>query len=209
MSRKRSNSAPVLSKKRSRTYANLDSKEKEMAAAFAYQLRLRNMKTSEILSILEDAGYSVTKSTLNRWLALLEKGESILSSDKKAGAQRLLRPDQLVVLVGYVLSENIAKKIVSRSSVLASVKAHFDISPDLTTIGKWLREAGFSVRTGKRTYTSAKNKNVSLEEMLATWIRSQRLTGNFNDLFGHIDFTYTSHRVIILSTYSPTGMLGV
>ena len=53
-----------------------------------------------------EAGYKISRPSFNRYLASMHDGEAPLSTDKHAGRPRALTEREIMIIVGWLLTQN-------------------------------------------------------------------------------------------------------
>jgi transposase len=169
-------------------------------------MRRAGISAAETDAILLDAGYDVPESTLRGWKTRKMKNGSAFSEFGSPGRTPLLDALQHSYVVGFVLSQNAAKKKVNRQTVLTFIKEKLGVNMSIQTVGNVLRDAGFVFKVGKKDSASASPNEWSInittaEDFLNDIKRDKSIGRNFYN----IDSTYTSHYSDDKRTFSASG----
>ena len=74
-------------------------------------------KTGDFLALLDQAGFRITRQSLNNWRRSIVSGRDPVGHYQKCGRKSMLTPELSSVLVGAVLKENSEGRIVSSRRV--------------------------------------------------------------------------------------------
>ncbi len=156
---------------------------------------------------LEEAGYSVSRSQLDRWVARLDTIGSVIVDDKETGAPSLLDREKRDIASGWVLHENETGNKVSLASFYSFVLDHFGIDLSYATISNYLYEDGFASRVVQK---KAKSFVVDLDSMckeLWNWVYIQDFRARVikRDELTSIDYMFTGHRTDRTYSFAPKG----
>lgn len=172
--------------------------------AIFYALIAAGVSRAQTLGAFDAAGYPVTAHTMNRWKRRRDSGD-LVSGLSKRGRRQLLSPDQIDLVVGFVLSQNKDKRPVSRRLAAEFCLREFNIEMDERTVGRYFNRGGLRRRLANKRATG----RASLDEqtrLYKDFLRNMpRQVRSGNTVFGSFDFTYDSHATNSQSTWAPKG----
>ena len=117
---------------------------REFIARLAEPLRKRGVDRRSYRDALTEAGVTVPKSSLDRWVAHLNDNNSVYTDAKASGAAPLLDEVEREVAAGWVLVQFDEQKIVSVASFQSFCKASFHVDLSHGSAVNYLHDAGFS-----------------------------------------------------------------
>jgi len=161
-------------------------------------------KPREFETLLKDAGYRVSRSTLNCWSRFIDKGREPVLRTRKAGHKRLLDAKEDKILTGYILRQNTLGIPVSVQSVLRFARNRLGKKLSPTTARSFLKRNYLSLHTFRPQTVVPCTK---LAVYYRNWLKEQHKFGTLRlskDRIGSLDFTYTSHRTARPLTFSGT-----
>jgi len=134
------------------------------------------------LNALKSAGFTVTASTLERWVRLTNTTGSAISQSKETGASPSLDREQRNVKSGMVLHEIGLGNMVTLGSFKEFVMKYLGISISCSTVSRYLKEDGFVSKTGKGFIVDEKDLS-GLSRLQKLWKRSYQefMNGNKDD----------------------------
>lgn len=188
--------------------AKLSTDTRDTIARIYLAERARGVKRGDFVSVLHDAGFSVDTRTLNRWAAAVEARGDALTPVKVSGREKTLSPENVRLLVGFVLFKNSKNVPVHRRDAGEFVRSHLKLQITDQTVGTYLKASGFSKRVLKSKSSGYKLSDDELFLLYRNWILKQRQDGLFDRdlcLINSGDCTFTSHRTGRPTTWSLTG----
>lgn len=192
-------------KKRKYPSTELSTSQRELVARLVGPLEARGISRSAFRSILTEAEFTVSKSSLDRWVHSRVVAGTIFTAEKSSGAAPLLDDDQCEIAAGWVLSQNDANQVVSLASFSAFCKSAFGVDLALSTSHDYLHALGFSSRVSQ-VKTSGFTVDVeTLSKMMFEWKRKRQRAGDLRALLASVDFTFTGHRADRRLSYAPAG----
>jgi len=111
-----------------RCYAacNLTNDQKTLLGSLLVAWKKQGHRTTEFMSLLEEASYHVDRRSLLRWAQSVEERGSAISMAKKTGRTPRLNPDETEMLIGFVRQRKKRREQVSLTSVTDFVHDKFD-----------------------------------------------------------------------------------
>ena len=194
-----------MSKKRKYPSTELSTGQREIIARLVDPLEARGISRTGFREILADAGITVAKSSLDRWVYAHTTTGSIFKAEKTSGRAPLLDAEQRKIAAGWVLFQNDSNQIVSLSSFLAFCKSAFGVELAQTTAHDYLHALGFSskiLQVKTRGFTVDVD---ALSKMMFKWKIDRQREGDLKRLMASVDFTFTGHRTDRRMSYAPTG----
>ncbi len=194
-----------MSKKRKYPSAELSNGQREIIARLVGSLEARGISRTVFRGILADAGITVPKSSLDRWVHAHATAGSIFKAEKASGAPPLPDAEQREIAAGRVLFQNDSNQIVSLASFSNFCESAFGLALAQTTAHDYLHALGFSskiLQLKTRGFTVDVN---TLAKMMFEWKRERQREGDLKGLMASIDFTFTGHRTDRRVSYALTG----
>ena len=111
----------------------------------------QNKKTSDFLSLISQAGYRITRQSLNNWRRSIVSGRDPVGHYQNCGRKSKLTPELSCVLVGSVLEKNDEGKIVTSRSVARMAEDQMGVKMSDETARVFLRRSGISSRLARRS----------------------------------------------------------
>lgn len=178
---------------------------REFIAHLAEPLRKRGVDRKSYRDALAEAGVTVPKSSLDRWVAHLVDNTSVYTGAKASGAAPLLDEVEREVAAGWVLVQFDEHKIVSVASFQRFCKASFNAALSHGSAVNYLHDAGFSSKLTQSKTAGYCLDVGTLAKMMFEWAEARRRADEFEGLMASVDFTYTGHRTDRRTSYAPTG----
>jgi hypothetical protein len=178
---------------------------REFIARLAEPLRRRGVDRKSYRDALTEAGVTVPKSSLDRWVAHLNDNNSVYTAAKASGAAPLLDEVEREVAAGWVLVQFDEQKIVSVASFQSFCKASFHVDLSHGSAVNYLHDAGFSSKLTQSKTAGYCLDVGTLAMMLFEWAEARQRAGEFEGLMASVDFTYTGHRTDRRTSYAPSG----
>ena len=191
--------------KRKYPSAELSVVERELIARVTGFLQEQGLSRELFRACLENAGYKVSKASLDRWVNSVASSGCALSTDKASGARPLLDEDEREIAAGWVLAQNDSNILVSLKSFADFCKTSFGVALSTQSAHNYLTSAGFTYKVASsktRGYTIDVD---TLALMMFNWAHERRRDGDLTKLLVSLDFTYTGHRTDRRSGFAPTG----
>src|SRR3990172_31155 len=138
-----------MSKKRKYSSTELSTGQREIIARLVGPLEARGISRSVFRDVLVDAGITVPKSSLDRWVRAHEATGSIFKAEKASGAAPLLDDEQCEIAAGWVLFQNDSNHIVSLASFSKFCESAFGVELAQTTAHDYLHALGFSSKVSQ------------------------------------------------------------
>ena len=183
----------------------LSKETRNVLARIFVQLRSEGWTPKKISTFLENAGCPIPRTTLRTWELKIESGRDALISEPRPGACRCLEDWQIRLVVGYVLHQNEQLQKVNAEKVQKFIHVRFGMKLSRGTVGKYLKESGFSSRVMKTKTSGFKKTSTQLAEEVVDFIKTQRKAKTMEGLKTSIDFTFTSHRTTRHFSYARVG----
>lgn len=194
-----------MSKKRKYSSTELSTGQREIIARLVGPLEARGISRSVFRDVLVDAGITVPKSSLDRWVRAHATTGSIFKAEKASGAAPLLDDEQCEIAAGWVLFQNDSNQVVSLASFSKFCKSAFGVELAQTTAHDYLHALGFSSKISQ-VKTSGFTVDVdALAKMMFEWKRERQREGDLKGLLASVDFTFTGHRTDRRVSYAPAG----
>ena len=105
-----------MSKKRKYSSTELSTDQRELIARLVGPLEARGISRSVFRDLLVDAGITVPKPSLDRWVRAHAATGSVFKAEKASGAAPLLDDEQCEIAAGWVLFQNDPDQAVSLAS---------------------------------------------------------------------------------------------
>lgn len=192
-------------KKRKYPSTELSTSQREIIARLVDPLEAHGISRTVFRGILADAGITVPKSSLDRWVNAHATTGGIFKAEKVSGAAPLLDAEQREIAAGWVLFQNDSNQIVSLASFSKFCKSAFGVKLAQTTAHDYLHALGFSSKI-LQVKTSGFTVDVeALAKMMFEWKRQRRREGDLKGLMASVDFTFTGHRTDRRVSYAPSG----
>lgn len=183
----------------------LSTDQRELIARLIGPLEAHGISRSTFRSYLSEAGFIVSKPSLDRWVHLRRTRGSVFTSEKASGALPLLNGDQCEIAAGWVLSQNDLNQAVSLVSFSEFCKSAFGVVLAPTTAHKYLHYLGFSSKVSQAKTSGYTIDVDTLSKLMFEWKRERQRAGDLQGLVASVDFTYTGHRTDRLMSYAPAG----
>lgn len=196
--------ATVLAKRKYLS-AKLSVDERELIARLTEFVQAQGLSRELFRVCLANAGYEVSKASLDRWVNSVVSSGYALSTDKASGAHPLLDEDEREIAAGWVLAQNDSNILVSLKSFADFCKTSFGVTLSTQSAHNYLTTAGFTYKVASsktRGYTIDVD---TLALMMFNWVHERRRDGDLTKLLVSLDFTYTGHRTDRRSGFAPTG----
>jgi transposase len=182
-------------------------------ARLVYTIACKIMKDNgfELVKIRQEFskhGVQVSERSQVRYLHDFRHSGQILSDSKQSGRPPLLSSEEIEILIGWIINQLDYNWEVHLQDVLNFVDQEFDRTMSKATAGKYLKNAGFSVREAKTKKEGYKLNATQLATLTLDFLKSLSDKDFYNTprhLLLSIDWTYTSHRTMRSFTFSPTG----
>jgi hypothetical protein len=178
---------------------------REFIARLAEPLRKRGVDRKSYRDALAEAGVTVPKSSLDRWVAHLDDNNSVYAAIKASGAAPLLDEVEREVAAGWVLVQFDEHKVVSVASFQRFCKASFNVDMSHGSAIKYLHDAGFSSKLTQSKTAGYCLVVGALAKIMFEWAEVRRRAGELDGLLASVDFTYTGHRTDRRTSYAPSG----
>lgn len=178
---------------------------REFIARLAEPLRRRGVDRKSYRDALTEAGVTVPKSSLDRWVAHLNDNNSVYTAAKASGAAPLLDEVEREVAAGWVLVQFDEHKIVSVASFQRFCKASFHVDLSHGSAVNYLHDAGFSSKLTQSKTAGYCLDVGTLAKMMVEWAEARQRAGEFEGLMASVDFTYTGHRADRRTSDAPSG----
>ncbi len=194
-----------MCKKRKYPSTELSTDQRELVARLVGPLEARGFSRSIFRDVLADAGITVPKSSLDRWVRAHADTGRIFTAEKVSGAVPLLDDEQCEIAAGWVLSQNDSNQVVSLASFSKFCASAFGVKLAQTTAHDYLHALGFSSKVSQAK-TSGFTVNVdTLAKMMFEWKSERQRAGDLKGLLASVDFTFTGHRTDRRVSYAPAG----
>ena len=194
-----------MCKKRKYPSTELSTDQRELVARLVGPLEVRGISRSIFRDVLADAGITVPKSSLDRWVRAHADTGRIFTAEKVSGAVALLDDEQCEIAAGWVLSRNDSNQVVSLASFSKFCASAFGVKLAQTTAHDYLHALGFSSKVSQ-VKTSGFTVDVdTLAKMMFEWKSERQRAGDLKGLLASVDFTFTGHRTDRRVTYAPAG----
>jgi transposase len=201
---------PTLKRKSRGPYgaAKINTEVREAIAKLGVSLLSLGVSRATFDRALVDAGFNVSKSTLNEHMRRVRQGESVFAKEEKRGRLPLLTDEQVASVVGMVLWKNSHGIKVSREVVQTWIRDFLGIEMSISNIGRLLGVWGFVYKSAGHA-----NKEIVLpDEELVTiafdFLKHIKTDGLIDPAFYNLDFTYSKHRNDDTRSYSPKSKKG-
>jgi transposase len=192
-----------MSKKYSSTGLSTD--QREIIARLVGPLEARGISRSVFRDVLVDAGITVPKSSLDRWVHAHAATGSVFKAEKASGAAPLLDNEQCEIAAGWVLFQNDSNQIVSLASFSKFCESAFGVELAPTTAHDYLHALGFSSKVSKAKTSGFTVDVDALAKMMFEWKSERQQEGDLKGLVASVDFTFTGHRTDRRASYAPAG----
>ena len=162
-------------------------------------------KPKDFEALLIDAGYQMTRRSLNNWNQAVVDDKEPVSVPQNAGRPRLLSDKGERVVTGYVLHQNDAGTRVTDRNVQRFVQRRMKRKISITSVRKILSR---NMITSRTPMVNKVVRKIKLARIYQRWLRDPTNRGSLNvrrDLIGSLDFTYTNHRTTRVRTYAKKG----
>ena len=191
---------------RNRKYPSTDLSpdQRELIARLAEVQQAQGISRERFRLCLENAGYGVSKASLDRWVNSVTSSGYALSADKASGARPLLDEDEREVAAGWILVQNDSNVLVSLSSFAAFCKTSLGVTLSRQSAHNYLTNAGFSYKVASSKTRGYGVDAETLARTMLDWVHERRRDGDLTTLLVSLDFTYTGHRTDRRS-FAPTG----
>lgn len=187
--------------------ATLPVEQRLLMADIAEQLVNRGWLQSDVVALFDDIDRPIPPSTLSRWLSLLRSGSSILSSEKRTGAERKISLAQEQILVGFVFYQYRQHQELDWDGVVRFVNNDLGVSLSDSRVIQICLNNGFSTHRAKGRHSgSAYDVDVLVEktfDLLKDWHAS--VLKLHPSLIYSFDWTYTKNFRKSVKTISPDG----
>jgi len=171
---------------------------------YAAWIRL-GKKPSEFEELLDEAGYSISRPSLNRWRTAIESGHLAVNVPQNPGPIRILDDKKEHMVVGHVIKKNEEGDQVTIFSTNQFIKNNFGTSLSPTSIRRLFAGNRISLHLGREKQVLPKKY---LAEEYRRWVVLMRKMGVLRvhkSKIGSMDFTYTNHRTARRRSYSCLG----
>ncbi len=98
--------------------------------------------------IYSEAGYEISRPSFSRYLAYMHDSEAPLSTDKHVGRPRALTEREIMIFVGWLLTQNDENEPVGIRECMSFIKDHLGHELSIGTVHKYLMASGFSSHVG-------------------------------------------------------------
>lgn len=194
-----------MSKKRKYPSTELSTDQRELAARLVGPLEARGISRSVFREALTDAGITVPKSSLDRWVRAYAATGRIFTVEKASGAAPLLDTEQCEIAAGWVLFQNDSNQVVSLASFAKFCASAFGVELAQTTAHDYRHALGFSSKVSQTKASGFTVDVDALAKMMFEWKRERQREGDLKGLLASVDFTFTGHRTDRRVTYAPAG----
>jgi transposase len=160
---------------------------REFIARLAEPLRKRGIDRKSYRDALTEAGVTVPKSSLDRWVAHLNEDNSVYTTAKASGATPLLDEVEREVAAGWVLVQFDEQKIVSVASFQSFCKANFHVDLSHGSAVNYLHDAGFSSKLTQSKTAGYCLDVGTLATMMFEWAEARQRAGEFEGLLASVD----------------------
>jgi hypothetical protein len=184
--------------------ADIPDEFKSILARLFIALRGYGIGNTVFRRCLQLAGYTVSESQLNRWVARVGSNTSAVLENKQSGAEALLSREQRNVISGWVLDENDHGNLVSLARYIRASLIFFSTNISPSTASSYLAEDEFTYKLVQEKGKSFVVDVEVLRQQAWDWVKKQ----NFKirrDRLASGDFTFTSHRTARKRGYAPRG----
>jgi transposase len=121
--------------------------------------------------IYSEAGYEISGASFRRHRASMHDGEAPLSADKQAGRPRALTEREIMIFVGWLLTQNDEHELVGIRECVGFIKGHLGHELSTGTVHKYLMASGFSSHVGRRRSAGYKLNFNSLVDLYVADVR--------------------------------------
>jgi len=194
-----------MSKTRKYSSTELSTDKRDFIARLVGPLEARGVSRSVFRGALVDAGITVPKSSLDRWVRAHAATGSVFKAVKASGAAPLLDDEQCEIAAGWVLFQNDSNQIVSLASFSKFCESAFGVKLALTTAHDYLHALGFSSKVSQAKTSSFTVDVDALAKMMFEWKSERQREGDLKGLVASVDFTFTGHRADRRVSYAPAG----
>lgn len=195
----------TVSQKNKYPATELSPDQRELMARLTEPLQAQGIPRDLFRACLDNAGYQVSKASLDRWVCSLASSGRALSTTKASGARPALDEDEREVAAGWVLVQNDSNILVSLNSFADFCKTSFGVTISTQSAHNYLTNAGFSYKVAS---SKARGYQVDVDTLVRTmfdWVCERRRDGDLTKLLVSLDFTYTGHRTNRRSGFAPAG----
>ena len=178
---------------------------KVFAAELALALQRRGVARALFVESAQDTSYPVTKASLDRHIAALEKGDTPLSTDKKSGQKPLLSVEEWDIVAGAVLC---AEEKTHLQWVVDWIQEKFGLEVALNTVSKHLSEMKLTIKLVRKRpmpkgMTREQYVRLYYEDVLR--LHNSGFFKHSDDLIYTIDATSNSRRLERETTIGMSG----
>jgi transposase len=194
-----------MCKKRQYPSTELSADQRELVARLVGPLEVRGISRSVFRDVLAEAGITVPKSSLDRWVRAHSATGRVFTAEKASGRVALLDDEQCEIAAGWVLSENDLNQVVSLASFSKFCASAFGVELAQTTAHDYLHALGFSSKVSQVKTSGFTIDADALAKTMFEWKSERQRAGELTGLLASVDFTFTGHRTDRRVTYAPAG----
>lgn len=158
--------------------------------------------------LLQEAGFDIPRSTLNRYKSAAQAGGHVLKRVKLSGGSPKLKPQEKDILVGMIVYKNLHNERVVLKTIQEFANKYFQQTLSPSFVSVFLASNNFTRKTVQR---KARGFRLNFKEAATSYfdwilnVKTPALSGRELHAIGSIDFTYTRHGNTTLSSFSPKG----
>jgi transposase len=198
-------SGPPLKRKPRGPYgaAKIDTAARVAIARLGASLLSLGVSRATLDRAIADAGYRVTRRTLDHYMQRVRQGESVFATEEKRGRLPLLDAEQVASVVGMVLWKNSRGIKVSREVVQTWIRDFLGIKMSISNVGRLLGIWGFVYKSAGHANKETVLPDDELVNIAFDFLKHIKTEGLIDPEFYNLDFTYSKHRADDSRTYSP------
>jgi transposase len=158
--------------------------------------------------IYSEAGYEISRPSFSRYLASMHDSEAPLSTDKHVGRPRALTEREIMIFVGWLLTQNDENEPVGIRECVSFIEDHLGHELSTGTVHKYLMASGFSSHVGRRRTAGYR---LNFEILVDLYMADVRRFWEFGikhmppGRVACIDSSSIGWRLLTRKTYSPKG----